>query len=139
LPVVIHTRDADADTLRILQEACEDGRVRGVIHCFSGDRTMARAVLDLGLHISFSGILTFKKSEELRRVAASIPEDRILVETDAPYLAPAPFRGKPNEPAFVVYTAAEVARCRGLTATDVTATTTENFFRLFNKIDRPCG
>jgi TatD DNase family protein len=133
LPLVVHTRDADEETAAILTEAAGDGGVKGVLHCFSSTAELASRAVALGFYISFSGIVTFKKADELRRIAASVPLDRILVETDAPYLAPVPKRGQRNEPAFVVHTAAEVARVRGLNPDAFARATTENFFRLFAK------
>lgn len=132
LPLVIHTRDADDDTVRIMKEAGQ-GKARGVMHCFSGTMDLAKASLDLGFYISFSGIITFKKAEELREVAKHVPMDRLLVETDCPYLAPVPHRGKRNEPAFVTHTAQMVAELKGVSAETVANQTTENFFKLFNK------
>lgn len=133
LPIVIHTRDADADTLQILESESAHGPFSGVIHCFSSTQALADKAIELGLYISFSGIVTFKKADTLRAVARSIPLGRLLVETDAPYLAPAPKRGKRNEPAFVAHTAGEVARARQVEVSALAAATTENFFRLFTK------
>jgi TatD DNase family protein len=135
LPLIIHTRDADEDTIKVMREAGQ-GKVRGVMHCFSGGRKLADESLALGFHISFSGIITFKKAEELRDVVRHVPMDRILVETDSPYLAPVPHRGKRNEPAFVVHTAQMVAELKGITAETVANQTTENFFKLFDKAKR---
>ena len=115
LPLVIHTRDADADMAAILTDEMGQGRFRALLHCFTASRELAETALDLGLMISFSGVVTFKKSEELRAIARDVPLDRILVETDAPYLAPTPHRGRRNEPAFVVATAGVVAEARGIT------------------------
>ena len=137
-PLVIHTRAASADTIGILREEGEDGGSQaagGVFHCFTETAEVARAALDLGFSISFSGILTFKSAQELRDVAAFVPLDRLLIETDSPYLAPVPFRGKRNQPAFVRYVAEEIARLRDTTAEAIGATTSDNFFRLFS-IDR---
>ncbi len=133
LPVVIHTRNADEDMTRILQDEMARGPFTGVIHCFSSGPELAEIAVDLGLYISLSGIVTFKKAEELRATAKAVPLDRILVETDAPYLAPVPKRGKRNEPAFVAHTAACVAELHGMSTEDLAAKTTENFFRLFSK------
>ncbi len=130
LPIVIHTREADADTLGILREA-GSGAVRGVFHCFTGDAALADAVLALGFHLSFSGIVTFPKAQALRDVAVSVPIDRLLVETDSPYLAPVPFRGARNEPARVVHVAGAVAAARGVAPDALRTQTTENFERLF--------
>lgn len=133
LPVIIHTRDADEDTEAILTEEMGKGAFSGVVHCFTSGERLARAAVDMGLYISFSGILTFKKTDALQAVARFLPLDRILVETDAPYLAPAPHRGKTNEPALVVHTATKLADLRGLSAGEIGAITTENFHRLFAK------
>ena len=133
LPVVIHTRDADADMARILEDEMEQGAFTGVIHCFSSGRELAEKAIELGLYVSFSGIVTFKKADELRETAKMLPLDRILVETDSPYLAPVPNRGKRNEPAFVAQTAACVAALHGLSPEELAEKTTENFFRLFHK------
>ena len=136
LPLVVHTRDAEDDSIAILTEAKDKG-VGGVIHCFTGTAKLARAALDLGFYISASGIATFKKSEDLRAVFADVPLDRLLVETDAPYLAPQPYRGKRNEPAFVVETAKTIAAVKGVEPEALAAATTDNFFRLFAKARRP--
>ncbi len=130
LPVVIHTREADDDTMAIVKEEGA-GRVRGVFHCFSGTATLAAQALDLGFMLSFSGIVTFPKAEDLRAVAASVPADRLLVETDCPYLAPMPMRGRRNEPALVVRTVARLAEVRGVGISDLEATVAANFTRLF--------
>jgi TatD DNase family protein len=137
LPLVIHARDADEDMAAILRDEAGKGAFPFILHCFSSGQALADAGVELGGYISFSGILTFKKSEELRQIARSVPRDRLLVETDAPYLAPTPFRGKRNEPAFVVHTAAVLAETVGVTADEIAAITTENFFRLFAKAPRP--
>jgi TatD DNase family protein len=137
LPLVIHSRDADDDMARILEEETGRGPFPAVLHCFTGGRDLARRAIAIGLHISFTGILTFKNSGELRAIAAELPAERILVETDAPYLAPGPFRGKRNEPAFVVETAKVLAQARGASLDDIARQTTENFFRLFGKVPRP--
>jgi TatD DNase family protein len=136
LPLIIHCRDADADMARILREEMRAGAFPAVLHCFTGGRDLARIGVDLGCYVSFSGILTFKKSDALRAIAAELPADRILVETDAPYLAPQPWRGKRNEPAYVVETARVLAQCRGVNADEIARQTTENFFRLFAKVPR---
>jgi TatD DNase family protein len=130
LPVIIHTREATEDTLRILTEEAQ-GAVRGVFHCFTGDSAMARAVLDLGFHLSFAGIVTFPRAEPLREAAALVPEDRLLVETDAPYLAPVPHRGKRNEPAFVARVVERLADVRAVPPDRLAAATTRNFAALF--------
>jgi TatD DNase family protein len=137
LPLVIHSREADEDTARILTEETGKGAFPAILHCFTGGRALALTAIELGLYISFTGILTFKNSQALRDIAAELPADRILVETDAPYLAPGPFRGKRNEPAFVVETAKVLAAARGVTFEQIAAQTTENFFRLFSKVPRP--
>ncbi len=133
LPVVIHTRDADDDMARILKDEMQNGAFTGVIHCFSSGPELAEKAIELGLYVSFSGIVTFKKADELRETVKMPPLDRLLVETDSPYLAPVPQRGKRNEPAFVAHTAACVAELRGLGLEDLGTKTTENFFRLFHK------
>jgi len=129
-PVVIHTREADEDTLAILSEEGR-GEVRGVFHCFSGTAALAAAALDLGFTVSFSGIVTFPKADALRAIAASVPAERVLVETDCPYLAPVPRRGRRNEPSWVVHTADAVASVRGLSREDLDGVVTANFARLF--------
>ncbi len=131
LPLIIHTRDAGADTLRLLRE---NQAQQGVIHCFTEDTAFAKAVLDLGFYISFSGIVTFKNAQQIQEACRYVPLDRILVETDAPYLAPVPKRGKPNEPAYVRYTAEFVAQLRGDSITTIEEATTANTYRLFNKL-----
>lgn len=136
LPLVIHARDADADTATILEEETAKGAFPAVLHCYTGGADLARRGLDLGLYVSFSGILTFKKSDALREIAKSVPLDRLLVETDAPYLAPGKYRGKRNEPAYVVETAAELARVKGVRFDELAQATTENFFRLYSKTPR---
>ncbi|MBL8419050.1 MAG: TatD family hydrolase [Dechloromonas sp.] len=135
-PLVVHMRDAANDTLRILQEEGAQA-VGGVMHCFTETWEVARRALDLGFHISFSGIVTFKNALAIKEVAQKAPLDRILVETDAPYLAPAPYRGKTNEPAYVRYVVEEVARLRKLSPEQVAEATTTNFFRLFKHALRP--
>jgi TatD DNase family protein len=137
LPVIVHTRDADDDTIAVLREEMAAAPFTGLIHCFTGTKRLADAALDLGFCISVSGIATFKKSDELRAVLKDVPLDRLLVETDAPYLAPMPHRGKRNEPAFVAYTAAALAALKGVSAEELASVTTENFFRLFTKVKRP--
>jgi TatD DNase family protein len=136
LPLVIHAREADADIARILEEETKKGAFPFVLHCFTSGPDLAHRGLALGGYISFSGVLTFKKSDALRDIALAVPYDRVLVETDAPYLAPEPYRGKTNEPSFVVRTAARMADLRGVSEGDVAHTTTENFFRLFKKVPR---
>jgi TatD DNase family protein len=136
LPLIVHCRDADADMARILTEEMRQGTFPAVLHCFTGGRDLARTGVEHGCYVSFSGILTFKRSDELRAIAAELPADRILVETDAPYLAPQPWRGKRNEPAYVAETARVLAQCRGVDPEAIARQTTENFFRLFAKIPR---
>jgi TatD DNase family protein len=139
LPLVIHARDADVDVARILSEEAEKGAFPAVLHCFTGGRELAFTGIDLGLYVSFTGILTFKNSNDLRTIAAALPADRILVETDAPYLSPGKYRGKRCEPAFVVETAKVLADVRGVSADEIARQTTENFFRLFRKVPRPAS
>ena len=136
LPLVIHARDADDDIAAILAEETAKGAFPAILHCFSSGRALALRGIELGLHVSFSGILTFKRSDALRALAAELPLDRLLVETDAPYLAPVPHRGQRNEPAYVIETAKVLAEARGMPLDDLAAATTDNFYRLFNKITR---
>jgi TatD DNase family protein len=133
VPLAIHARNADADIEAILREEREDGAFDFLLHCFSSGRALAEAAIAMGGYVSFSGILTFPKSTELREIARDMPSDRILVETDAPYLAPAPHRGKRNEPGFVAHTAATLAEVRGLSRERLAAVTTANFRRLYPK------
>lgn len=135
LPLIIHTREADDDTVRLMRDV-GDGKSRGVMHCFSGDKNFASRCLDLGYYISFSGIITFKKADDIREAVKFTPMDRLLIETDAPWLAPVPHRGKRNEPSYVVLTAQTVAQLKNISVEEVAEKTTENFFRLFNKIKR---
>ena len=137
LPVIVHTRDADPETAQILVEEAGKGPLTGVIHCFSTGRQLAEKGVELGFMISISGIVTFKNAEPLRQIVRDLPLDHILVETDAPYLAPVPKRGKQNEPAFVVHTAAEVARLKGVSIEELARATTANFYRLFAKARPP--
>ena len=137
LPLEIHTREADADTIRILEDETAKGPFKAILHCFTGGAELARRAVALGHFVSFSGVVTFKKSEGLRAIAAELPLDRLLVETDAPFLAPEPHRGKRNEPAFVAHTAAALARVRGMTPEAFAAATTSNFYNLFGKVPRP--
>jgi TatD DNase family protein len=139
LPLVIHAREADDDIARILEEETAKGAFPFVLHCFTGGPDLAKRGLALGGYISFSGVLTFKTAENLRSIAKEVPLDRLLVETDAPYLAPEPLRGRTNEPAYVVHTAAKLAAARGLSPDEIAAATTENFFRLFSKVPRTAG
>ena len=137
LPVIVHTRDADDDTIEILRDEMGKGAFTGLIHCFTGTQRLADAALELGLYISVSGIATFKNSAALRDVIKTVPLERLLVETDAPFLAPVPNRGKTNEPAFVVHTAKMLAELKGVTPDELAAATTDNFFRLFAKVQPP--
>ena len=137
LPLVIHARDADDDMAAILEDEMGKGAFPFVLHCFSSGRGLAEIGVKLGGYVSFSGILTFRKSDELRAIARDIPHDRLLVETDAPYLAPMPFRGKRNEPAYVAHTAHVLAETIGVSDEEIARTTTDNFFRLFSRAERP--
>lgn len=137
LPLVIHTREADEACGRILDDEMAKGPFKAVLHCYTGGRELAMKAIALGLSISFTGILTFKNSQAIRDIAAELPADRIMVETDAPYLAPGKFRGKRNEPSFVVETAKVLAETRGVSLDEISQQTTENFFRLFSKVPRP--
>ena len=137
LPLIVHTRDADDDTIAVLEEEMGKGAFTGLIHCFTGTQRLADAALALGLFVSVSGIATFKNSQSLRDIIKTVPLDRLLVETDAPYLAPVPHRGKTNEPAFVTHTAKMLAELKGVSQADLAAATTENFFRLFTKAQPP--
>jgi TatD DNase family protein len=136
LPLVIHARDADSDMADILEDETGKGAFPFILHCFSSGRRLAEVGVALGGYVSFSGILTFKNSAELRAIAADVPHDRLLVETDAPYLAPVPFRGKRNEPAYVAHTAKVLAETIGVSEAEIAAITTDNFFRLFSKMPR---
>ena len=133
LPLIVHTRNAEEDTARILAEEMGKGAFPALIHCFTSSAEFGRAMLDLGLTISLSGIVTFKNARDLQAIAAEIPKDRLLVETDAPFLAPVPHRGRPCEPAFVADTARCVAGLRGVTVEQLAAQTTRNFHLLFTK------
>jgi len=133
---VIHSRECDADMARILEDETGKGAFPAVLHCFTGGRDLAFKAIELGHYVSFTGILTFKNSQALRDIAAALPSDRILVETDAPYLAPLPYRGKRNEPAYVTETAKVLAATRGVSAEEIARQTTEKFFRLFSKVAR---
>ncbi len=139
LPLVIHSREADADMARILTEETGKGAFPAVLHCFTGGRDLAFAAVEVGHYVSFTGILTFKNSQDLRDIAAALPAERVLVETDAPYLAPLPYRGKRNEPSYVVETTKVLADTRGVSAEEIARQTTENFYRLFNKVPRELG
>ena len=136
-PLVIHTRNAAEDTLRIMREEGAD-RIGGVMHCFTESQEVAEQAMELGFYISLSGIVTFKNAGALKEVARNIPLDRMLVETDSPYLAPIPYRGKTNQPAYVRYVAEHVAELRGITPQEVAEATTRNFFRLFKQA-QPCN
>jgi TatD DNase family protein len=137
LPLVIHSREAEADTAAILEEEMAKGAFKPLLHCFSSKAELAERGLKLGAYVSFSGILTYKNAGDIRDVARQVPLDRLLVETDAPYLAPVPYRGKTNEPAFVVRTLEKLAEVRETTPTDMAAMTSRNFFSLFNKVPIP--
>ena len=137
LPLVIHSRKADGDMAKILREETGKGAFPAVLHCFTGGRELAFTGIELGLYVSFTGILTFKKSDDLRAIAVALPADRILVETDSPYLAPGKYRGKRCEPAYVAETAKVLAETRGVSADEIARQTTENFFRLFGKVPKP--
>ncbi|MER9410282.1 TatD family hydrolase [Mesorhizobium sp. M0589] len=139
LPLVIHSRDADDDMAAILEDETGKGAFPFILHCFSSGRRLAEVGVALGGYVSFSGILTFKNSADLRAIAADVPHDRLLVETDAPYLAPVPFRGKRNEPAYVAHTAKVLAETVGVGEAEIATLTTANFFRLFGKMPRPAG
>ena len=133
LPLVIHARDADADMISILTEEMGQGAFTAVLHCFSSSRKLAEVGVELGFYVSFSGILTFRRSEELRDIAGAVPPERLLVETDAPYLAPEPHRGHPNEPAYVAHTARVLANVTDISSEALADLTTRNFYRLFRK------
>ncbi|MGF1475197.1 MAG: TatD family hydrolase [Geminicoccaceae bacterium] len=133
LPLVVHTRDADADTTSVLEEEMAKGPFTGVIHCYSSSRELGERAVDLGLYLGIGGILTFNRSDELRAIVADMPLDRLLLETDAPYLAPVPYRGKTNEPAYVPYIAETLAKVKGVNVAEIAERTTENFSTLFPK------
>lgn len=133
LPIIVHTRDAEEDTARIMREEMEQGAYSGVIHCFTASADFARIALDLGLYISLSGIVTFKNAKDLQEIAQTIPDDRLLIETDSPFLAPVPHRGRTCEPAFVSDTASFLAELKNIEIESLAAQTTSNFFRLFSK------
>lgn len=137
LPLIVHTRDADPETAKILEDEAGKGSLTGVIHCFSTGRELAEKAIGLGFMISLSGIITFRNAVALREIVRDLPLDRILIETDAPYLAPVPKRGKSNEPAFIVHTAAEAARLKGISAEALAEASTANFYRLFTKARPP--
>lgn len=137
LPLEIHTRDADADTAAILIDEHTKGAFPFLLHCFTGGRDLAMRAVELGGYVSFTGVVSYKKNDALRAIANEVPLDRILVETDAPFLSPVPYRGKTNEPAYVVHTAAALAEARAIPAADFAKATTDNFYRLFTKARRP--
>ncbi|WP_373504817.1 TatD family hydrolase [Aestuariivirga sp.] len=137
LPLVIHSREAEADTIAILKEEMALGQFTPLLHCFTSKAELARETVAIGGYVSFSGILTYKTAEDLRATAAELPIDRIIVETDTPYLAPVPYRGKNNEPAFVVKTLETLAKVRGVSVEEMAKITSDNFFRLFSKVPRP--
>jgi TatD DNase family protein len=137
LPLVIHAREADADVANILEEEMKKGAFKPLLHCFTSSMELAQRGLAIGAYVSFSGILTYKSAENLRTVAAEVPMDRLLVETDSPYLAPVPYRGKPNEPAYVVKTLEQLAAVKGVAADAMAKATNDNFFQLFSKVPRP--
>ncbi len=137
LPLVIHTRQAEDDTARVLEEEMTRGPFKAVLHCFTSQQWLAERGVELGLYVSFSGILTYKNAEDLRTTAKVLPLDRLLVETDAPFLAPVPHRGKDNEPSFVVNTLEQLAGVRGVSRDAMARITSDNFFRLFNKVPKP--
>ncbi len=139
LPLIIHTREAEDDTARVLEEEMAKGSFKAVLHCFTSKQWLAERAVELGLCVSFSGILTYKNAEDLRVTAKALPLDRLLVETDAPFLAPVPFRGKSNEPSFVVKTLEQLAIVRGLTRDEMAKITSDNFFRHFSKVPRPAS
>ena len=139
LPLIVHTRDADRDTADLLRAAMAEASFTGVIHCYSSSPELGLAAVEMGLFLGLGGILTFKRSDQLRATVRELPLDRLLLETDAPYLAPEPFRGRRNEPAHVAYVAATLAEVKGLALAEVEAATTDNFFRLFTKAKRPAG
>ncbi len=137
LPLVIHTRDADEDTISILQDEMKKGAFPALIHCFTASRELAEKVLELGLYISLSGVLTFKNATDLQAIAKDLPLDRIFVETDAPFLTPIPHRGKTNEPAFTLHTAQKLADLKECSLEEIADATTTNFYRLFKKVRKP--
>ncbi len=137
LPLIVHTRDADDDTLAIMREELQKGRYEAVIHCYSSSPALGYEAVELGFYLGLGGILTFKRSEELRATIADIPLDRLLLETDSPYLAPEPYRGKKNEPSYVAHVATKLAEVKQVSIDEVEQATTDNFFRLFNKARRP--
>lgn len=137
LPLVIHSREAEADTIAILEEEMARGPFVPLLHCFTSKRELAEAAVAMGGYVSFSGILTYKTAEELRATAAALPIDRLIVETDTPYLAPVPYRGRQNEPAFVIKTLETLAKAKGVSTGEMARITNDNFFRLFSRVPRP--
>ncbi len=133
LPMITHSRDAEEDTMRLIREEGTGTKLKGLMHCFSSGPKLAEEAVDFGFYISFSGILTFKKSEELREIASRVPLDKLLIETDSPFLAPEPMRGKPNEPANVVWVCEVLAQIHDMSTQDMARVTTDNFFRVFTK------
>lgn len=138
LPLIVHTREAEKETIEVLKTVGQ-GQSKGVIHCFSGSAWLRDQALELGFYISVSGIFTFKKAEELRQIIKDVPLERLLVETDSPYLAPEPYRGKSNEPAYVVEVAKRLAEIKGVSFADICNATTHNFLNLFSKVKLPCA
>jgi TatD DNase family protein len=139
LPLIVHTRDADRDTAALLRAAMAEAPFAGVIHCYSSSPELAFAAVEMGLYLGLGGILTFKRSDQLRATVRELPLGRLLLETDAPYLAPEPLRGRRNEPAYVAHVAATLAEVTGLPLAEIERATTDNFFRLFTKAQRPAG
>ena len=133
LPVIVHTRDAEDDTIRILEDEGKGTRLRGLLHCFTSQRYLAEWAVDFGFYVSFSGIITFKKSQDLRDTAKALPLDKLLIETDSPFLAPEPYRGKNNEPAYVYRVCETLAELHGISNEEMARITTDNFFTLFDK------
>ena len=139
LPLVVHSREAEEDTIAVLESEREQGEYTPLLHCFSSSSMLAERGLKIGAYVSFSGMITFKGADEIRAVARLVPLDRLLVETDAPYLAPAPYRGRPNEPAFVVHTLERLAVVKDVTVETMARLSSANFFRLFRKVVRPAA
>ncbi|MDC0074681.1 TatD family hydrolase [Alphaproteobacteria bacterium] len=137
LPIIIHNRNSDDLMAKILKDETLNKNISGVIHCFSSSKKLAKTVLDLGFYISISGIITFKKSDEIREIAKFVPMDKLLIETDAPYLAPVPYRGKTNEPSLMIHTAEVISSVKSISLNRLAETTTNNFFKLFSKSIRP--
>jgi TatD DNase family protein len=137
LPLIVHTRDAEEDTAAMIATGLREGPLKGVLHCFTSSQRLARQAIEMDFYISISGIITFKNAEDLRQTVRGLPLDRLLVETDSPYLAPVPMRGKPCEPAYVAHTAAKVAELKGVGLDELTRATTANFFRLFDRAQAP--